>query len=627
MANFFSSGSGKGVISGSDKSALSEKIPQAEKPVFPAKPVFSEATVSLEKNKSQPTLESRQQWTDQLRKQYSFSPKPLGQLLVEANLISKDQLLEALEEQKQSVGVRLGEILQRRGWVKNIDVAQALCHHFGIPFVNLRQMDIDPKAVSLVPANFARSHLVIPLHLEGDRLLVAVSDPTDHPTFEILRFIVGRILEIAVAPAEDIVRAISQHYGGEEEKSALAELVISTDNDAQIDVRQAEKLANEKPVVQLVQNLLTDAMARHASDIHIRPCEKIAVVYFRVDGALQKIRTLNKNLLPSVVSRIKIIGNMDIAEHRLPQDGRSQVSFLGKNVDLRLSIIPSIHGESVVIRLLDTQFALHHLQDLGFVDTDAIKIKHLLTQSHGLFLVTGPTGSGKSTTLYTALEQVRSPQINIVTVEDPVEYHLDGITQIQVNHATGYSFARALRHILRHDPDVIMVGEIRDEETAKMAVESALTGHLVLSTLHTNSAGATIARLLEIGIAPYLVSSVLLGVLAQRLTRKNCPHCVGEEIVDEDVRTLMGVGPEEKFLIGKGCESCFGTGVHGRMAVYELLTLSRGIRGKIASRASADEIYDVALAEGMTPLTQNALQAARAGKISLMEAYRVRLQT
>lgn len=576
---------------------------------------------------SPPTLESSKQWTEHLRKQYSFSPKPVGQLMVEAGLITKEQLIEALEEQKSAVGVRLGEILQHKGLVKGQDIAQALCRHFGIPFVNLRQMDIDPKAVAMVPASFARSHLVIPLHLEGDRLLVAVSDPTDHPTFEILRFIVGRVLEIAVAPAEDIVRAISLHYGGEEEKTALAEMVVSGALDAPVDVKQAEKLANEKPVVQLVQNLLTDAMARHASDIHIRPCENFANVFFRVDGVLQKIRTLNKNLLPSVVSRIKIIGNMDIAEHRLPQDGRSQVAFLGKRVDLRLSIIPSIHGESVVIRLLDTQFAMHHLQDLGFTEQDALKIKHMLTQSHGLFLVTGPTGSGKSTTLYTALEQVRSPQVNIVTVEDPVEYHLDGITQIQVNHATGYSFAKALRHILRHDPDVIMVGEIRDEETAKMAVESALTGHLVLSTLHTNSAGATIARLLEIGVATYLVSSVLLGVLAQRLTRKNCPHCLGEEVVDEDVRKLMGVAAEEKFFVGKGCDSCFGTGVHGRMAVYELLTLSRGIREKIAQRASADEIYDVAIKEGMTPLTQNALQAARAGKIALKEAYRVRLQT
>ncbi len=575
----------------------------------------------------QSTLESRKQWTDHLRKQYSFSPKPVGQLMVEAGLITKDQLIDALEEQKSAVGVRLGEILQHKGLVKNEDVAQALCSHFGIPYVNLRQMDIDPKAVSLVPATFARSHLVIPLHQEGDRLLVAVSDPTDHPTFEILRFIVGRVLEIAVAPAEDIARAISQYYGGEEEKNALAEMVVTGEIDAPVDVKQAEKLANEKPVVQLVQNLLTDAMARHASDIHIRPCEHVANVFFRVDGVLQKIRTLNKNLLPSVVSRIKILGNMDIAEHRLPQDGRSQVSFLGKRIDLRLSIIPSIHGESVVIRLLDTQFALHHLQDLGFTEHDAVKIKHMLTQSHGLFLVTGPTGSGKSTTLYTALEQVRSPQVNIVTVEDPVEYHLDGITQIQVNHSTGYSFAKALRHILRHDPDVIMVGEIRDEETAKMAVESALTGHLVLSTLHTNSAGATIARLLEIGVAPYLVSSVLLGVLAQRLTRKNCPHCLGEEDVDEDVRKLMGVAPEEKFYVGKGCDQCFGTGVHGRMAVYELLTLTRNIREKIGQRASADEIYDVAIKDGMTPLTQNALQAARAGKIALKEAYRVRLQT
>ncbi|CBL45792.1 Type II secretory pathway protein [gamma proteobacterium HdN1] len=569
------------------------------------------------------------QWADRLNRQYAFSPRPLGELLVSAELINRDQLLIALSEQKEQVGKhrRLGEILQQHGWVKEVDITRTLCEHFGILYVDLRHVDIDPRTISLIPANFARSHNVIPLRLEGDRLQVVVPDPTDYETFEILRFLVGYVLEIAVAPAEEIARAVAHYYGSEDAASALAELEISGEAKDNVDVKQAEKSANEKPIVQLVHNIMVDAVARHASDIHIRPCEKEAILFFRVDGALQKIRTLAKGLLAPVVSRIKILGGMDISERRLPQDGRTQVSFLGKKVDLRLSIIPGIYGESVVIRLLDTQFALGHLQDLGFVDADAVRIKHMLTQSHGLFLVTGPTGSGKSTTLYTALEQIRSPQVNIVTVEDPVEYHLDGITQIQVNSATGYTFSRALRHILRHDPDVIMVGEIRDEETAKMAVESALTGHLVLSTLHTNSAGATIARLLEIGVAPYLVSSVLLGVLAQRLTRKICKHCKTPQDVDVEVRELMGVAPEEVFYAGKGCDQCYGTGVKGRMAVYELMTLSRGIRDAISKHASADEVYEVAVREGMTPLTQNALQAARAGKISLMEAYRVRLQT
>ena len=316
---------------------------------------------------------------------------------------------------------------------------------------------------------------------------------------------------------------------------------------------------------------------------------------------------------------------MDISEHRLPQDGRSRVGYMGKEIDLRLSVIPSIYGESVVIRLLDTEFALNSLEELGFSDQDAVALRHLLSQTNGLFLVTGPTGSGKSTTLYTALNHIKKTNVNIITVEDPVEYHMDRVTQIQTNEHTGYTFAKALRHILRHDPDVIMVGEIRDQETAKMAIESALTGHLVLSTLHTNSAASTVTRLLEIGVEPYLVTSTLLGVLAQRLVRCNCPHCLEQEPVDSSIRELLGASDDDAFYKGKGCVRCHNTGVHGRRAVYELLSVTQEIRTLTKPGVSSLLLQQQAIKGGMTPLTEQALTLAKQKIISLSEVYRVRL--
>ncbi|MGB1061624.1 MAG: GspE/PulE family protein, partial [Ketobacter sp.] len=477
--------------------------------------------------------------SEELRKHqqtfYKYTAMPLGEILQELGLVTPEQISLALSDQSVS-HKRLGEILVEKGVVSRDDVLRGLCQRFGVPYVNLRQFDVDPKAVSVVPGHFARKHLVMPLLLDKDRLLVAVTDPSDTELINMLRFMTGKVLEFCIASSEDIAYAISSYYGGQEMQSALDDLaVFSSDEPFHLDADNEESLGTERPVVQLVQSVISDAMARRASDIHVRPRESVVELYFRVDGVMQHIRSFSKKLLAAVVSRIKIVGNMDISEHRLPQDGRSRIHYLDKTVDLRISIIPTIHGESVVIRLLDTQFALKSLEALGFDGRDAEELRHLLTRNNGIFLVTGPTGSGKSTTLYTALDHIRCSNVNIITVEDPVEYHVDGITQIQVNHDTGYSFARALRHILRHDPDVIMVGEIRDEETAKMAVESALTGHLVLSTLHTNDAATTVTRLIEIGVEPYLVNSSLIGVLAQRLVRCNCVHCMAEEQIDPAV--------------------------------------------------------------------------------------------
>jgi type IV pilus assembly protein PilB len=348
-------------------------------------------------------------------------------------------------------------------------------------------------------------------------------------------------------------------------------------------------------------------------------------LFFRIHGTLTKIGTLSKKLLPAVVSRVKILCRLDIAERRLPQDGRTRVQHAGAVVDLRISIIPTVYGESVVIRILDTRVGLRSLDEIGFNDADRATFKGMLSRNNGLILVTGPTGSGKSTTLYAALKEVRRQNVNIITVEDPVEYHVDGIEQIQANTTPGYDFARALRHILRHDPDVIMIGEIRDEETGKIAIESALTGHLVLTTLHTNDAASTVTRLMEMGVQPYLLSATLLGVLAQRLARRNCPHCMAEEQVEATVRNALGVGSDEVFYRGTGCETCSHTGFGGRIAVYELLRATDVLRHLIVPGAMAADMHQQAVLDGMVPLTGQALQLARQRVISLDEVYRVRL--
>ncbi|MCC5858277.1 MAG: Flp pilus assembly complex ATPase component TadA [Ectothiorhodospiraceae bacterium] len=558
---------------------------------------------------------------------YRLNSKRLGGVLVEMGALTAELADTDLQIGRRP-GERIGEYLSRKGWVTSDQVYLALAQRFGVPYVRLRDFTVEPQALRFVPGKFARQHMVMPLVLDKQRLIIAMTNPADTDLLAMLHFMTGRAVEVALASQDDISFSISVHYGDEEVKTALEMLEVeSASMEAGTpSARDTEASANEKPVVRLVHNLITDAVIRRASDIHIRPREHGVDVHFRVDGMLRKEREFSKSLLPAVVGRIKILGRMDIAERRLPQDGRSRIRYQDKEVDLRLSVIPGLYGESVVIRLLDIQFAMGKLEDLGFQGEDARRIQHLLTRNNGIFLVTGPTGSGKSTTLYTALGEVQRQNVNIITVEDPVEYHVDGITQIQVNHVPGYTFARALRHILRHDPDVIMVGEIRDPETAKMAVESALTGHLVLSTLHTNNAATTVTRLLEIGIEPYLLNSSLLGVLAQRLVRCNCQQCLVEEEVDPDVRKLVGAGPDTRFFRGAGCDACHQTGIRGRRAAYELLEVSVALRELVVAEASAADIQIQAVRDGMTPLTRHALHLAEQRIIPLSEVYRVRLE-
>ena len=547
----------------------------------------------------------------------------LGNLLLECGVITPSQLEKALNHQHEHPELgRLGQVLLELKMISAERLGLTLAQQLGIAQVSLENFDIQPEYVKLVPESLARRYLVVPLMLDGERLIVASPDPTHCELLHLLGFVTGKPVEAVLANANEVEQAISRLYA-----SATAhELPENEASEQSLSLHRIKQLAEDPPTVRFVDSLLEEAISRRASDIHLRPGEHDVVILLRIDGVLLEIRRVKHSNLSAIVSRIKIIGGMNIAERRLPQDGRHMVRQGERTIDLRLSIMPTVHGESVVIRILDTRQSLKTLDQIGFNGRDVERFRDLISHNQGIVLVTGPTGSGKSTTLYAALNGIKSSGVNIITVEDPVEYQIDGIRQIQVKPQIGYTFARALRHILRHDPDVIMVGEIRDQETAMMATESALTGHLVLSTLHTNSAATTITRLLEIGIAPYLLNASLLGVLAQRLVRRNCPHCLVEEEVSAHVRSTLGLSSDEPFYVGSGCEHCRNLGFAGRVAAYELLEVTPALRALIEPSVSAQSIEQQAIHDGMRPLTQSALQLARDKLIPLNEVYRVRLE-
>lgn len=566
---------------------------------------------------------------ESLSRKWSLPTQHLGDLLIAQNSITEDQLHDALAFQRQHPNSRVGEILVEQGVATPDEIAGALAFKLGLPYVKLDSFDIDSTALAYFPRDLAiRLHL-IPLFIHNDRFVVAMSDPTNSDASRMVEFITRHRIEVTVAVREDVDAAIDKHYRRREDDEVIERFGEIDEAGEELDeglIKEAERLSKEKSIVRLVQNMIIEAVHSKASDIHIRPGENSVDIILRIDGTLITMRNITKSVHAAVVSRIKIIGRMDISERRVPQDGRASINLHGNKVDLRISVMPTINGESVVIRILDTLAGLRSIDQLGFGPRDHRLFKDIISHSYGILLVTGPTGSGKSTTLYAALEHIRKSNVNIITAEDPVEYHINGIEQMQVNHKIDYSFARILRNILRHDPDVIMVGEIRDQETAKTAIESALTGHLVLSTLHTNSAAVTITRLLEMGVEPYLINDTLLGVLAQRLVRVNCPDCIEAEKVDPSVYESLGISGQEPFFRGRGCDNCNHTGYKGRMAVYELLQMNQEIRAHVSRGVSADIIHAQAVTGGMTPLTQNALNAAREKKTSLAEVYRVRLE-
>jgi len=498
---------------------------------------------------------------------------------------------------------------------------------FGLPLLDLRAVSPDPQVVGLVPPAIAHRFQLVPVLSQSGVLGVAVADPAVAEIVPTLSFLTDRRIALLVAEPRQIGIAIAENYDRVEDASIAVQLGLDIQQPVgELGEQQAQQLAQQQPIVRLIADMFADAARRRASDIHLRPGADGVDLLYRIDDELVSVRRFLRLLQPALITRLKVLGGMNLAEHRVPQDGRSSYDMGdGRALDLRISVLPTIHGESAVVRLLDKTQALRGVGQLGFSAVDQAHFVDLLTRSHGMILATGPTGSGKSTTLYAALQETCKQPVNVVTIEDPVEFHIEKAQQMQVNRAAGFTFARALRNILRHDPDVIMVGEIRDRETAQIAVESALTGHLLLSTLHTNTAATAVTRMLDLGVESFLLRSTLLAVVSQRLTRRNCPHCLAPEVVLPRWREALGVDPDEVFQRGTGCNHCEGLGVYGRVGVYEILRVTPAIRRLIQPHCEADVIHETALREGMVSLTAHALALARQGVISLGEAFRLRI--
>jgi len=503
-----------------------------------------------------------------------------------------------------------------------------LARRLSLPLACIERLPVPQAALALVAPDVARRLRAVPLGLYDGRIAVGCENPGDAEVLGTLEFLLPQRVVPLVVSGRGMRDAIARYYDRAEDEAMARQLGINLAvARAEPELQDAERMASEVPVVRVVDELLADAVRRRASDIHLRPGEHGLDVLFRIDDEMVPVRRFLRALQAAIVSRVKVLGTMNLAEHRRPQDGRSTIALPdGRKADLRVSVLPAIHGESVVVRLLDAEQGLWEIDQIGLTPDDRARLDAVMARSHGMFLTTGPTGCGKSTTLYAMLMELRRQRINILTIEDPVEMRIDDIQQMQVNRAVDFTFASALRNFLRHDPDVIMVGEVRDRETAGIAIESALTGHLVLSTLHTNTAATTVTRLLDLGVEAYLLRASLLAVMSQRLVRLTCAHCRAPETVDPQVREALGVGPDEVFHVGQGCSRCEGLGVHKRLAVYELMVMSPRLRALVVPGAEADTIHRVAVEEGMTPITQAAVALARQGRISLAEAWRVRAE-
>jgi type IV pilus assembly protein PilB len=551
----------------------------------------------------------------------------IGQFLLDEQAISSADLRKALHIARAEDGKKLGEILVELGAISQSDLDTALMAQLEVPLVNLAAFNVDPQSLVLLPDDVARRYQVIPLMLHNDALVVASGKLISPEVVEILRFITQKSIINVIANPREIIQTISENYLQHDENEDLSQFEHAVEvqeqnaQDTQ-ELKDAEFMAKQQPIVKLVDAILKTAILRNASDIHIRPEGKHFDLLYRIDGSMIKIREYPKSVLPAVVGRIKILSRLNIAERRLPQDGRIAFRQDLNKIDLRISIIPVQYGESIVIRILNKNQGLRTISQIGFDPTDEARFQDLLSRSHGIILVTGPTGSGKTTTLYAALQEIVKQNLNIVTVEDPIEYDLPTTRQIQLIPTINFSFPQALRHILRHDPDVIMIGEMRDSETCKIAVESALTGHLVFSTLHTNDAVSSIVRLMEIGVETYMIRSAVIGILAQRLVRKNCPHCLEQEHISTMMRQNLKLKADEIFYQGKGCDQCHRTGFAGRLAVYELLLINEEIRDLIQPSMSADQVSKIAIENGMTPLAVNGINQARLKLTSIAEVYR-----
>ena len=556
----------------------------------------------------------------------------LGQILLSRGKIDEAELERVLRLQASSSRPeKLGTLLSTLGVVSARDVAQALAVQWGLPYVEASAFPEIPILEERISARFLRDARALPLEEDEDTLTLAVADPADDFVRHSFELVTNRTVNRVVAVGTDIDSAIERLYGsGRTAVAQLADGDIETRLDADglgNDVQQLKDLASEAPVIRLVSLLITNALEARASDIHVEPFENRLVVRYRIDGVLHEIESPPKRLAAAVISRIKIMASLDIAERRLPQDGRIRLRIQGKEIDLRVSTVPTMHGESVVMRILDKGGVQLNFEKLGFAPDILAKFKEALAQPNGILLVTGPTGSGKTTTLYTALDELNQPDVKILTVEDPVEYQMAGINQIQVKPQIELTFANALRSIVRQDPDIIMIGEIRDLETAEIAVQAALTGHMVLSTLHTNDAPATVSRLLDMGVDDYLLTSTLVGVLAQRLVRTLCTHCREPYTMEADIARDIGlnrVSADERPVIYKamGCSHCSNTGFTGRMCIAEMMPLTEPIRRLVMQKANASELRRAALSEGMLPMYDDGMRKVVAGLTTVEEVLR-----
>ncbi len=569
----------------------------------------------------------------------------IGELLLKERRITPEQLQEALVHQKTHGG-RMGSVLVKLGYVRDDDITALLSRQYGVPSINLSQFEIDPSIIKLVPADTAQKYLVIPLARAGATLTIAMTDPTNVFAMDDIKFMTGYNVEPVVASETAVQEALARYYAvsrsGEPSalevaSRALEEMPAITEGDVQvledleeISVEALMKQGEEAPVIRLVNVLLMSAIQKEASDIHIEPYEKEYRIRYRVDGVLYNVMNPAIKFRDAISSRLKIMAKLDIAEKRLPQDGRIKIRYndqgRSKEIDFRVSVLPTLFGEKIVLRLLDRDKLMLDMTRLGFESESLSKFEANIQKPWGMVLVTGPTGSGKTNTLYSAMSRINTPETNIMTAEDPVEFNLPGINQVQIRETIGLTFAAALRAFLRQDPNIILVGEIRDFETAEIAVKAALTGHLVLSTLHTNDAPSTISRLMNMGIEPFLVSSSVNLICAQRLVRRVCTACRQPSPVPPAALTKIGFRPDEAASVvpvqGKGCDRCNGTGYKGRTGLYEIMEVTDQVKELILVGASGLELRRKAMEEGMLTLRQSGLRKIKDGVTSIEEVLR-----